>query len=59
MTTIHVQKIGDKALLPQNEFEHLLDLARQREGIEVYLQEEDVPTMGLMRLAESGGAFDF
>lgn len=59
MTTIHVQRIGDKALLPQSEFERLVDLARQYEEIAVQMHEDDVPTLGMMRLAEQGGAFDF
>ena len=59
MTTIHVQCIGDKALLPQSEFERLVELAQRYEEITVQVQEDDVPTLGLMRLAEQGGAFDF
>jgi hypothetical protein len=59
MTTIHVQRIGDKALLPQSEFERLVELARQYEEIAVQMHEDDVPTLGMMRLAEQGGAFDF
>jgi len=59
MTTIHVQCIGDKALLPQSEFERLLELAQRYEEITVQMQEDDVPTLGIMRLAEQSGAFDF
>ena len=59
MTTIHVQRVGDKALLPQSEFERLVELARQYEKIAVQMHEDDVPTLGIMRLAEQGGAFDF
>jgi hypothetical protein len=59
MTTIHVHRIGDQALLPQSEFEQLVELARQREEIAVEVQENDVPTAAVMRLAEQGGAFDF
>lgn len=59
MTTIHVQRIGDQALLPQSEFEQLVELARQRGEIAVEVRDDDVPTLGLMRLAEQGGAFDF
>ena len=59
MTTIHVQCIGDKALLPQSEFERLVELAQRYEEITVQMQEDDVPTMGVMRLAEQSGAFDF
>jgi len=59
MTTIHVQRIGDKALLPQGDFERLIQLARRSEEISLQVQEDDVPTLGIMRLAEQGGAFDF
>ena len=59
MTTIHVQHIGDKALLPQSELEQLVDLARLHEGIAVQIEADDVPTLAMMRLAEQGGAFDF
>ena len=59
MTTIHVQCIGDKALLPQSEFEQLVELAQHYEEITVQMQEDDVPTLGIMRLAEQSGAFDF
>ena len=59
MTTIHVQCIGDKALLPQSEFERLVELAQRYEEITVQMQEDDVPTLGIMRLAEESGAFDF
>jgi hypothetical protein len=59
MTTIHVQCVGDKALLPQYEFERLVELAQRSEKITVQMQEDDVPTLGLMRLMEQSGAFDF
>lgn len=59
MTTIHVQRIGDQTLVPQSEFEKLVELARQRAEIAVEVHEDDVPTLALMRLAEQGGAFDF
>jgi hypothetical protein len=59
MTTIHVQWIGDKALLPQSELERLVELAQRYEEITVQMQEDDVPTLGIMRPAEQSGAFDF
>ena len=59
MTTIHVQNIGDKALLPRNELDQLVELARQHHGIAMEVEEDDVPTVAIMRLAEQGGAFDF
>jgi hypothetical protein len=59
MATIHVQCIGDKALLSQSDLERLVELAQQSEAITVLRQEDDVPTLGIMRLMEQGGAFDF
>jgi hypothetical protein len=59
MATIHVQCIGDKALLPQSDLDRLVELARRSEAITVLRQEDDVPTLGIMRLMEQGGAFDF
>ena len=59
MVTIHVQLIGDQALLPRSELERLVELARKREAIELELDEDDLPTSMIMRLAEQGGAFDF
>ena len=59
MTTIHIQCIGDKALLPQSALERLVELAQRYEEITVQRQEDDVPTFGLMRLIDQSGAFDF
>jgi hypothetical protein len=59
MTTIHAQLIGDHALLSRNELDRLIEMARQTEEIEIQMQEDDMPTWMLMRLAEQGGAFDF
>lgn len=59
MTTIHAQLFGNQALLPRAELEHLLDLARRSATIDLHISEEDVPTVGMMRLAEQGRAFEF
>ncbi len=59
MATIHVQCIGDQALLSQSDLERLVELAQRSEAIAVLRQEDDVPTLGIMRLIEQGGAFDF
>ena len=58
MTTIHIQYIGEKVLVPQRELERLVELAQQYEEITVRRQEDDVP-MWDMRLVEQGGAFGF
>ena len=59
MTTIHIQYIGEKVLVPQIELERLVELAQQYEEITVRRQEDDVPMWDIMRLVEQGGAFDF
>jgi len=59
MTVVHAQLVGEQAVLPRSEFERLMELARRSEPIDLRLEEEDVPTIGIMRLAEQGGAFDW
>lgn len=59
MTTIHIQYIGEKVLVPQRELERLVELAQQYEEITVRRQEDDVPMWDIMRLVEQGGAFGF
>ncbi len=59
MTTIHVQLVGDKALLSHDELKKLVGLARQSEDIKLQMQEDDVSTLSLMRFVEQSGAFDF
>lgn len=59
MTTIHIQLIGDKALLSHDELKKLVGLARQSKEIKLQMQEDDVSTLSLMRLVEQSGAFDF
>jgi hypothetical protein len=58
MTTIHAHLLGDQAVVPRQELERLIELARQSEPVELRL-EDDLPTGAVMRLAEAGGAFDF
>ena len=59
MTIIHAQLFDNSALLPRNEFERLVELARRNEAVEVQLQEDEASTQNMMRLAEQGGAFAF
>ena len=54
-----IQYIGEKVLLPQREFERLVELAQQYEEITVRRQEDDVPMWDIMRLVEQSGAFGF
>ncbi|MGE0683822.1 MAG: hypothetical protein AB7P69_23340 [Candidatus Binatia bacterium] len=59
MTSLHVQLVGDKTVLPRAEFERLVELARRSEEIELRLETDEIPTVGIMRLAEEGTAFDW
>ena len=59
MTTVHAQLIGDKALISREELARLVELAEHSEPIQVELADEDLPTVGMMRLAEQGASFDF
>jgi hypothetical protein len=59
MSIVHAQFVGDKALLSQEELRRLLELARRAEETELRIENEDVSTVGLMRLAEQGGSFGF
>ncbi|MBI3910468.1 MAG: hypothetical protein HY320_05975 [Armatimonadetes bacterium] len=59
MTKVHARIVGDSAVMPRAEFEHLLELARRSEQIEIQMQEEELPALGIMRLAEEGRAFDW
>jgi hypothetical protein len=51
--------IGDHAVVPRPELERLIELARRCEPVELELDEEDVSTSDVMRLADTGGSFDF
>ena len=59
MTTLHATMLGDRALLPRDEFDRLVELAGRSEPITIQTCDDDLPTLGLMRLAEQGGAIDW
>ena len=59
MTKLHAEFVGDRALLSRAEFERLVELARRSDEIELQVHEDDVPTLGIMRLGEQSGAFDW
>lgn len=60
MTTIQAQIVGETALLPRADFERLIEAARRSGAIDVRVfQFDDTATLDFMRLAESGGAFEF
>ncbi|MEX2175154.1 MAG: hypothetical protein WD872_12400 [Pirellulaceae bacterium] len=59
MTTIQARLIGDSALVPRTDFEHLVEIARRCEPIDLQIRDDDVSTEDMMRLADAGGAFKF
>jgi hypothetical protein len=59
MTIIHAQWIGEQAVLPKQDFERLLELARRSESVDVQVTDDDLSAQAMMRLAESSGAFEF
>jgi hypothetical protein len=59
MTTVHAELIGNNALLSRKDLEKLLELAQQTEEVTLETREDDIPTVGIMSLAEHGGAFDW
>jgi hypothetical protein len=59
MTTIHAHLIGDQVVVTRQDLERLIELARRCEPVELELDEEDVSTLDVMRLADTGGSFDF
>jgi hypothetical protein len=59
VTTIHAHLIGDQAVVQRQDLERLVELARRSGPVELRLDEEEIPTRAVMRLAEEGGSFDF
>ena len=59
MTIIHAQWLDGQAVVPQQDFERLLELARRCEPVDVHATDGDLSTQAMMRLAETAGAFDF
>lgn len=55
--TLHVQWLGDKALLPREELERLVELARRSEAIAVETNDDENITAGIQLLAAQSGAF--
>ena len=59
MTIIQAQIVGDRALLPRDEFNRLVEIARRCEEIELHILEGSSSAEDMTRLAEQAGAFDF
>ena len=59
MITLHVQELGDRALVSREELDVLVKAAQQQENVQVLPCTDDLPTLGLMQLVERGAAFDW
>lgn len=59
METVHVERVGDQAVLPLVDLERLVEIARRTEEIEVRIDDDEIPSAGIVRLAELGHAFDW
>lgn len=59
MTVIHAQVIGDRVLLPLQEWERIVEIAQRSEEITIHSQPDDLSSSNWMRFIEMGGAFDF
>jgi hypothetical protein len=59
LNTVLAQLAGDKALWSQEELRRLLELVRRAEEIELRIENDNVPTVRLMRLVEQAGSLDF
>ena len=58
MTTIHTQWIGNKTIVPKEEFEQLVEIAKEREEIELQ-PTELVESSQVIDLLGKSGSFDF
>jgi hypothetical protein len=51
--------MGDQAVLPKSDLERLVELARLSEPVQLDVGAAELTTGEMMKLAESGGAFEF
>jgi hypothetical protein len=58
VTTIHTQWIGNKTIVPKEEFEQLVEIAKKREEIELQ-PTELVESSQIIDLLGKSGSFDF
>jgi hypothetical protein len=60
MVKLHMQQIGaEKALVDRAEVQRLVDVARRVEEVELIEIQDDLPTVGLIRLVEEAGGLSF
>jgi cobyrinic acid a,c-diamide synthase len=59
MSTIQVQTIGERAVLPRTDLDKIIELARRSEPLDIQFAEDDLLPGAMARMAAQGGAFDF
>jgi hypothetical protein len=59
MTTVHAQLLGDQALIPRTELEKLVELASQGQNRQLEVQLDELPSLGILGLAQGGKALDW
>ena len=59
MTTIQVQTLGERAVLPRTDLEKLIELARRSEPLDIKFAEDDLTSAEWTQFALAGGSFDF
>lgn len=59
MTTVRATYVGDQAIIPRTELEHLIALARKVEQIDPRSAEDDLSPLAMTLVAEQSGAFDW
>lgn len=59
VTIVHAQVTDREAVLPRKDFDRLLQMARLAGEVEVRTERDEIPTHGVMVVAEQGGAFDW
>ncbi len=60
MVKVHAQPVGEaKALVDRAELQHLIDVARRVEEVELVEIHDDLPAEAIMRLLQEGGSLEF
>ena len=59
MTTVHAKLLGDQALISRAELEKLVELASRGQNLQLEMQLDELPSLGLIGLAHGGKAFDW
>ena len=59
MSTIQVQTIGERAVLPRTDLEKLIELAQRSEPLDIEFAKDDLTSDEWTRFALASGSFDF